>query len=66
MKRSEMVTLLSYKLEQQFGKRDLIVWSADSILSFLEEWGMKPPAVKTGEFTGHISSMSRNEWEPED
>jgi hypothetical protein len=72
MKRSEMLTLLSYKLQQQFDLDPMfLLESTDSVLSFLEEWGMKPPPVyKEIEYKFLDSKVVRGsteyEWEPED
>lgn len=74
MKRSEALILIANQLDFLNDKfegfkadfTDSELSKADVILTTLEHAGMIPPTRPNEEgFTGHVSSMFTNRWEPE-
>ncbi len=66
MKKSKAAAIVSQKCRSTWEDLEISPHHVMHIITWLEEIGMKPPFIKTGEFTGHISSMQTNEWDQED
>lgn len=65
MKRSQMLRKITRLLKTWEGSR-LEGRTSKEILDLIEREGMRPPVIKRPEdFTGHISSMFKHEWESE-